>query len=76
MFHTCAYTILKKDDTEIVIKPYTKFNNIPSGYTPSASAIIRDEDGKVVMILSPGKVTTDLGIPKKKVVKKTATVKK
>jgi len=70
MFHSAEYTTLIKGDDEIVIKPFIDFKAIPAGYKASSSAIIRNQDNEVVMILIPGTTTSELKLPQKKTIRK------
>lgn len=60
MFITDEYTTLTKGDKEIVILPNKPFEGIPAGYKISASALIKNDKGKVIHILKPGQITTEL----------------
>jgi len=70
MFYSAEYTTLTKGDDEIVIKPFVDFKTIPAGYKTSSSAIIRNKDNEVVMILIPGTTTSELKLQQKKTIKK------
>jgi len=59
MFRSNELIKLTKGDEEITINPNTEFDSIPSGYKVWNSAIIL-KDEKVVTILKPGQITTEL----------------
>jgi len=59
MFRSNELIKLTKDDKEITINPNTEFNSIPAGYKIWNSAIIL-KDEKVVIVLKPGQITTEL----------------
>jgi len=69
MYRSNELIKLTKGDSEIQINPNTEFNSIPAGYKVWNSAIIL-KDEKVVLILKPGQITTELRGEKKRPIRR------